>query len=97
MEEIKSKYRPIEGHDGAIRILDEEFKDIAISLGRVSIDASEEGNYATLKYEYDVIELPDGIEIDEKFETLVGDIVVDIIDTKLENNPNSLRFDDRED
>ena len=98
MINIKNKYRTIEGQDvGYIRILDEKYNGIALSIGKVSIDNSSSEETATLKYEYDIIDMPKNIEIDESFDTLVGDIIVDILETKLEDNPDSLRFDNSED
>jgi len=95
---IREKYRNIEGQDaGVIRILDEKFKGIAVSIGKVSIDASDDKEEATLSYDYDLIEVPEGIEITEDFNKLLGDIIVDILETKLESNPETLRFEDSED
>lgn len=95
---IKEKYRSIEGQDaGVIKILDENFKGVAVSVGKVSINASEDKEEATLSYDYDLVEVPEGIEITEDFNKLLGDIIIDILETKLENNPDSLRFEDSED
>ena len=95
---IKNKYRKIEGQDdGVIRILDEKFKGVAVSIGKVSIDASDYEDEAMLSYDYDVLEVPEGIEMTEDFNKLLGDIIVDILETKLETNPDSLRFEDSED
>jgi len=97
--EIKSKYRNIEGQDdGAIRILDGEFKGVAVSIGRISIDASGDEETATLNYEYDVMEIPKEVDVDlnknKDFCQLIGDIIVDILETKLKDNPDSLRFNE---
>ena len=91
---IKEKYRPIEKtDDGVIRILDENYNNVVVTVGRISIDNSREDS-ATFSYEYDVVDLPKGIKLDEEFETLLGDIIVDIIETKLENDPKSLKFNE---
>ena len=79
MDNIKTKYRPIEGHDGAIRILDENYNNVAVSIGKIRIDDSSEDDKATLKYDYDVLEVPENIELDEDFDNLLGDIIVDIL------------------
>jgi ABC-type transporter Mla subunit MlaD len=95
---IKNKYRTIEGQDtGHIRILDEKYTGVAVSIGKVSIDNSSNEETATLKYEYDIIDVPKNIEIDVSFDTLVGDIIIDILETKLEDSPDSLRFNESED
>ena len=101
--EIKTKYRTIEGQDiGNIRILDENYEGVAVSIGRISIDGNKEdtkfdSRTATLSYDYDILELPTGIKLDESFDKLLGDIIVDILETKLENDPGTLRFEDSED
>tara|TARA_R110002020_G_scaffold126130_1_gene283828 strand:+ start:655 stop:969 length:315 start_codon:yes stop_codon:yes gene_type:complete len=97
--ENELKYRNIEGQDdGAVRILDGEFKGVAISIGRISIDASGDGETATLKYDYDVMEIPKEMDADlnknKDFDQLIGDIIVDILETKLKDNPDSLRFNE---
>ena len=97
--DIKNKYRRIPDADvGAIRILDERYDGVAISIGRVSIDG-EDGEAATLSYDYDIVLKPDelNLEEDSDFNNLIGDIIVDIIETQLENDPDSLRFSDSED
>lgn len=97
--ENKLKYRNIEGQDdGAIRILEGNFKGVAVSIGRISIDASDDEESATLKYDYDIIEIPEGVNMElkenESFDNLLGDIIVDILEKKLKDDPNSLRFNE---
>lgn len=95
---MKTKYRTIEGQDeGKIRILDERFNGVAVSIGRVAIVPVEDSDEAKLKYDYDILELPDGMELNEEFDCLLGDIVVDILESKLEEDPKSLRFNDSAD
>tara|TARA_R110000824_G_scaffold283177_1_gene471544 strand:+ start:468 stop:755 length:288 start_codon:yes stop_codon:yes gene_type:complete len=95
MNNIKTKYRKIEGADeGAIRILDEKYKNVAVSIGKIRIDDSSKDDKATLKYDYDVLEVPENIELDEDFDNLLGDIIVDILESKLESDPESLRFNE---
>ena len=97
MTEIKQKYRRIPNADtGAIRILDEKYKDIAVSIGRVSFGETESEEGRVMGFDYDIVMNERNIEIDEDFDTLLGDIIVDIIETKLETDPDSLKFDDNE-
>tara|TARA_R110000824_G_scaffold182610_1_gene363589 strand:+ start:173 stop:454 length:282 start_codon:yes stop_codon:yes gene_type:complete len=92
------KYRTIEGQsEGNIRILDERFNGVAVSIGRVAIVPAEDSDQATLKYNYDVLENPSDITLNEEFDSLVGDIVIDILESKLEEDPKSLRFNDSAD
>ena len=63
---ISNKYRTIEGaDDGNIRILDEKYKNVAVSLGKITIDNSSGGEKAKLKYDYDILELPENIKLDK--------------------------------
>ena len=92
------KYRTIEGQsEGNIRILDERFNGVAVSIGRVAIVPVEDSDQATLKYNYDVLENPNDIKLNEEFESLLGDIVIEILESKLEEDPKSLRFNDSAD
>ena len=93
---IKQKYRIVENtEDGVLKILDEKYLNVAVSVGRVSIEKpTTNSENATLKYEYDVVNLPENVELDKEFDTLLGDIIVDVIETKLENDPKSLRFNE---
>jgi len=95
---MKKKYRTIEGQEeGNIRILDDRFNGVAVSIGKVSIVPIEDSDEAKLKYDYDVLELPEGMELNKEFDALLGDIVVDILESKLEEDPKSLRFKDSAD
>jgi hypothetical protein len=97
---IRDKYRAIEGTkktDGIIRILDEKYKNVSVAIGEVSFKPIEDSDEAKLSYKYDVIESPENIEIDGEFDTLLGDIIVDILESNLEEDPDSLRFNDSAD
>ena len=92
------KYRTIEGQtEGNIRILDEKFNGVAISIGRVAIVPVEDSDQATLKYNYDILENPNDIKLNEEFESMLGDIVIEILESNLEEDPKSLRFNDSAD
>tara|TARA_R110000824_G_scaffold377469_1_gene568781 strand:+ start:180 stop:473 length:294 start_codon:yes stop_codon:yes gene_type:complete len=96
---ISNKYRPIEGADeGNIRILDENYKNVAVSIGKVTIQEQKNSkDEATLKYDYDILELPEDVKLDKDFDNLLGDIIVDILETKLKEDPESVRFDNSAD
>jgi|TARA_Y100000310_G_C20648348_1_gene797927 hypothetical protein len=99
MSNIKEKYRQIEGKVGigTIRILEEKYKNVVVGAGKVTFDdTSENHKSARMSYEYDVIELPPDIELDDEFHNLLGDIIVDIIETTLETNPELLKFEESE-
>ena len=100
MTNIKTKYRKIDQEDGLIRILDEDYNGIAVSIGKITFDnTSEENQTATMQYDYEVVDLPKDIKLeedDQKFHNLLGDIIVDIIETTLEETPDLLKFEEKD-
>ena len=99
MSNIKDKYRQIKGVSGLgiVRILDEKYNGIACGIGKVSFDnTSDENKSARMSYEYDILEMPSEIELDDEFHNLLGDIVVDIIENTLETDPELLKFEEFE-
>jgi len=97
MNNIKEKYRQIKSPVGigTIRILDEKYNGVACAIGKVSFDDTSDKNKTTrMSYEYDILEMPSEIELDDEFHNLLGDIIVDIIETTLESEPELLKFED---
>ena len=96
---IKTKYRKID-QEGLIRILDKDYNGIAVSIGKITFDnTSEENKTATMQYDYEVVDLPKDIKLeegDQKFHNLLGDIIVDIIESTLEENPDLLQFEEKD-
>jgi hypothetical protein len=98
---IKNKYTFVsqkEDQWASIMITEGKFKDVIYKYGKVSIPKEENKNAdGTLpfRFEYDIIDNV-GIpreEFTEDFFTLIGDILVDIIDNQIkednfEYNPN---------
>jgi len=80
-----------------IRLTDDKFCDIVYRYDVVSFQESE-NNEATLKFDYEILESPENIDIDSlteedhaQFETTLGDILVEII---TEDTSNENRADD---
>ena len=75
----------------SIMIKDGKFKDVIYNYGKVSIpeeDNLNEDGTLPFRFEYSIIDNV-GIpreEFDEEFFTLIGDILVDIIDEQSEEN-----------
>ena len=90
MSDIKSKYTFVseEGDNWAnVCIREGKFKDVIYNYGKVSINSEQENDDGTLpfRFEYSIIDnaLLQREEFGEEFFTLIGDILVDIIDDQL--------------
>ena len=90
MSKIKSKYTFVsqEGDTWAnVCIREGKFKDVIYNYGKVSINSEKENDDGTLpfRFEYSIIDnaLLQREEFGEEFFTLIGDILVDIIDDQL--------------
>ena len=87
MNDIKSKYTFVsqKGDQWAnVCIREGKFKDVIYNYGKVSINSAKENDDGTLpfRFEYSIIDnaLLQREEFGEEFFTLIGDILVDIID-----------------
>jgi len=94
MSDIKDRYMFVSREDedfASIMIKDGKFKDVIYNYGRVSIpeeDNLNEDGTLPFRFEYTIIDNV-GIpreEFDDEFFTLIGDILVDIIDEQSEEN-----------
>ena len=90
MSKIKSKYTFVskEGDTWAnVCIREGKFKDVIYNYGKVSVNHTEENDDGSLpfRFEYNIIDnaLLKREEFGEEFFTLIGDILVDIIDDQL--------------
>ena len=90
MNDIKSKYTFVsqKGDQWAnVCIREGKFKDVIYNYGKVSINSEKENDDGTLpfRFEYSIIDnaLLQREEFGEEFFTLIGDILVDIIDDQL--------------
>ena len=75
-----------------IRILDGKYKDLVYHYNYVSFNEES----VNLQFEYDIDETPEGLEVDKlksedrkEFETVLGDILVDIVESKNENRTDN--------
>ncbi len=75
-----------------IKILDGKYKDLVYHYNYVSFNEES----VNLQFEYDIDETPEGLEVDKlksedrkEFETVLGDILVDIVETKNENRTDN--------
>ncbi len=92
MSDIKDRYMFVSREDedfASIMIKDGKFKDVIYNYGKVSIpeeDNLNEDGTLPFRFEYNIIDNV-GIpreEFGEEFFTLIGDILVEIIDEQLE-------------
>jgi len=75
-----------------IRILDGKYKDLVYHYNYVSFNEES----VNLQFEYDIDETPEGLEVDKlesedrkEFEIVLGDILVDIVESKNENRTDN--------
>lgn len=68
----------------AIKLLNNQFDGILVSLGRVSF--IEEGERLRMKFDYDVIDDNDAVYTKEELETEIGDCIVQAIDDGVVKN-----------
>ena len=90
---IKDKYVFVskDGDDWAnVCIREGKFKNVIYNYGKVSVNSEEENSDGTLpfRFEYSIIDNAsiEREEFGEDFFTLIGDILVDIIDDQLQEN-----------
>lgn len=69
----------------AIKIVKGPMKDIIYTYGKCAFKENETGAL-TAKYEYTIVENPHEQINRKKFEKLVGDILMDIVQDSIENN-----------
>ena len=101
MNDIKSKYTFVsqKGDQWAnVCIRECKFKDVIYNYGKVSINSAKENDDGTLpfRFEYSIIDnaLLQREEFGEEFFTLIGDILVDIIDDQLKEKNLEYLSDD---
>ena len=93
MNDIKEKYQFVTMEDSTWQAIgisgDSKFNGVVYKYGKVTI-AEEENEKGDLpfRFEYDILD-PNGInreEFNEEFFTLIGDILVDILDEQLKED-----------
>ena len=101
MNDIKSKYTFVsqKGDQWAnVCIREGKFKDVIYNYGKVSINSAKENDDGTLpfRFEYSIIDnaLLQREEFGEEFFTLIGYILVDIIDDQLKEKNLEYLSDD---
>jgi len=93
---IKSLYEATEQiHNGfvVIKISSGLFEGIEFSYGKIDIKEDKENDRAVLHYKIDLVKNPNNVTLDEKFDKITGDIIVDLLEDWLEENENE--FEDR--
>ena len=101
MNDIKSKYTFVSQKGDLwanVCIREGKFKDVIYNYGKVSINQEKENDDGTLpfRFEYSIIDnaLLQREEFGEEFFTLIGDILVDIIDDQLKEKNLEYLSDD---
>ena len=98
---IKNKYVFVskDGDNWAnVCIREGKFKNVIYNYGKVSVNSEEENSDGTLpfRFEYSIIDNAtlEREDFGEEFFTLIGDILVDIIDDQLKENRLEYNADD---
>tara|TARA_R110000772_G_scaffold130100_15_gene238378 strand:- start:921 stop:1199 length:279 start_codon:yes stop_codon:yes gene_type:complete len=79
---LKYKQVPYKENQFALEFIDHEFSGIKFVLGKVQLNE----NNLTLKYHYDIIE-SSGKDFDEdKFQTAIGDLLMQMLDDGVKRN-----------
>ena len=101
MTDIKSKYTFVSKKGDTLAnvcITEGKFKDVIYNYGKVSINPKKENDDGSLpfRFEYTIIDnaLLQREEFGEEFFTLIGDILVDIIDDQLKEKNLEYLSDD---
>jgi len=92
--------QPDEKSTARVLITEGKFEAFCYSYGTISIsEAEDDTGDGVLTFQYDLIEAPEDYQVEDEdaekieFETLVGDILVDIV-TKAANEEDGHRLDD---
>jgi hypothetical protein len=100
-ENIKNKYRYISQEDRkwtAIAITQGKFEGVIYKYGKVTIsDEEDQTGHLPFRFEYDILD-PYGLDrekFDDEFFSLIGDILVDIIDEQI--GEESLEYNESND
>tara|TARA_Y100001963_G_scaffold146162_1_gene220722 strand:- start:5188 stop:5442 length:255 start_codon:yes stop_codon:yes gene_type:complete len=64
------------------------YQGCVVNYGRVEL--VEEDDHLRVKFNYTMVENPNGIEADKEFFNYIGDILVEIMDEQVYNDPQSL-------
>ena len=71
-----------------IKLLTGQFKDVIYTLGKVRFEESNDTDECFLNFQYDVLESsidkPKKMEKDEKFKNYLGDLLVEIMGSNIE-------------
>lgn len=83
VEEIDINDKPVY----ALTLIDSEFSDITYHYGEVKFLEDEPNDRATLAFEYVILEgtEPTDPETKERFQTAVGDVLIDMITQQVES------------
>ena len=93
MNQVKFKYIPIEGADtDAIGILEGDYEGLHYHYGTVSFNEQEDGQME-MKFNYEILNKPDGFEDDEKFKNFAGDLLVRILEEQLPSLTQETSYD----
>ena len=96
MSQVKFNYIPIEGLEtDAISILEGEYEGLHFHYGTVSFNEKEDDTIE-MKFNYNILNKPDGFEDNEDFKNFAGDLLVRIMEEELPSLAQEGSYDDIE-
>ena len=97
MSQVKFNYIPIEGLEtDAICILEGEYEGLHFHYGTVSFNEKEDDTIE-MKFNYNILNKPDGFEDNEDFKNFAGDLLVRIMEEELPSLAQEGSYDDTAD
>ena len=79
------KFSYVEKQDSiATRIDDGEYAGVIYQVGRIQFSEPNESGHRAMRFKYEILDNPKDVEIKDDFTSLVGDVIVEQIEQKLE-------------
>jgi hypothetical protein len=68
----------------ATQIDEGEYAGVLYRVGRIQFSEPDNGGHRGMRFKYELIRVPEGVEIGDDFTGIVGDIIVEQIEEKLD-------------
>ena len=80
---VKFSYVEKEDHI-ATRISEGEYAGVVYQVGRIQFSEPDATGHRAMRFKYEILENPKDVKIEDDFTSIVGDIIVEQIEQKLE-------------
>lgn len=68
----------------ATKIDEGKYAGVLYRVGRIQFAEPDETGHRAMRFKYELIKVPEGVEVKDDFTSIVGDIIVEQIQEKLE-------------